>query len=183
MLMTGVKDDETGDVNIVDAIPTALSYLFTILEEDDIMDLYKLVLETVYCGTEPVMNKFDTVYEKVSPGDDLAHFCNLAVLEKCNKLWVSRAEDGSLYGGCILNQDKPYNTVGVTFNDGLFTVNLRSVTTEELVAAEIMWKSISTGDVFTFSAETADTLKTNSKNVLKSNKRWNNSCLYKIVFQ
>jgi len=99
-----------------------------------------------------------TVYEKVSPGDDLAHYCNLAVLEKCNKLWVSRAEDGSLYGGCILNQDKPYNTVGVTFNDGLFTVNLRNVTTEELVAAEIMWKSISTGDVFTFSAENSDTL-------------------------
>jgi hypothetical protein len=63
MLMTGVKDDETGDINIVDAIPTALSYLFTILEEDDIMDLYKLVLETVYYGTEPVMNKFDTVFE------------------------------------------------------------------------------------------------------------------------
>ncbi len=30
--------------------------------------------------------------------------------------------------------------------------------------------------------KTAFTLKTNSKNVLKSNKRWNNSCLYKIVF-
>lgn len=63
MLMTGVKDDETGDISVVDAIPTALSYLFTILEEDDIMDLYKLVLETVYYGTEPVMNKFDIVFE------------------------------------------------------------------------------------------------------------------------
>ena len=92
MLMTGVKDDETGDVNIVDAIPTALSYLFTILEEDDIMDLYKLVLETVYCGTEPVMNKFDTVFES----DPFGVFDLVAEVLRINVIIPFTQRNGSL---------------------------------------------------------------------------------------
>ena len=48
--------------------------------------------------------------------------------------------------------------------------------------------SFNTGDIVPFYVDEVlpgDTfqLKTNIKNVLKSNKRWNNSCLYKIVFQ
>lgn len=92
MLMTGVKDDETGDVNIVDAIPTALSYLFTILEEDDIMDLYKLVLETVYYGTEPVMNKFDTVFES----DPFGVFDLVAEVLRINVIIPFTQRNGSL---------------------------------------------------------------------------------------
>ena len=63
MLMGGIKDPESGDVSIVDAIPTALSYLFTILEEDDIMNLYDLVLETVYYEDKPILPQFDSVFE------------------------------------------------------------------------------------------------------------------------
>lgn len=63
MLMGGIKDPESGDVSIVDAIPTALSYLFTILEEDDIMNLYELVLETVYYEDKPILPQFDSAFE------------------------------------------------------------------------------------------------------------------------
>ena len=108
-----------------------------------------------------------TIYEKVQVGDDLGFFNALAVLEKNNKLWVVRAEDRALYGGCVLNQDKPYNSIGITFNDGLHTVNLRHVTHEEEVMAETMYKSISTGEVFTFSSESINDLPEGLDNTSK----------------
>ena len=62
MLMSGSIGEESESFNLADAIPTALSYLFTILEEDDIMNLYELVLETVYYDGKPVMSQFDEVF-------------------------------------------------------------------------------------------------------------------------
>lgn len=62
MLMGGAVGEDPESFNLADAIPTALSYLFTILEEDDIMNLYDLVLETVHYNDKPVMGQFDEVF-------------------------------------------------------------------------------------------------------------------------
>ena len=62
MLIGGAVGEDPESFNLADAIPTALSYLFTILEEDDIMNLYDLVLETVHYNDKPVMGQFDEVF-------------------------------------------------------------------------------------------------------------------------
>ena len=124
-----------------------------------------MTLKTSKGSYEPTLITSDTkllkeytLYEKVQVGDDLGFYNALAILEKNNKLWVVRTEDRALYGGCVLNQDKPFNNIGITFNDGLFTVNLRHVTDAEIIQAQTMWNSISTGDVVTIVAESLNDL-------------------------
>jgi len=94
-----------------------------------------------------------TLYEKVQVGDSLGLFEACFFLEKNNKLWICRAENGSKHGVALLNQDKPFNSVGVIFNTTLFTMNLKSVTKEERETAEVMYDALSTGEICEFSVD------------------------------
>lgn len=91
-----------------------------------------------------------TIFESIQVGENLGLFEALAFLEKGNKLWVVRAENGAKYGGCLFSQDKPYNEVGVNFNSTLFTVSLKAVTKQDKEIADMVWKTTGTGEMCIF---------------------------------
>lgn len=97
-----------------------------------------------------------TVYEKVQVGESLSLYEALFFLEKNNKLWVVRAENGAKYGGCLFAQDKPYNNVSsITFNSALSTVRFRSFTKSEREVAQIIWRTTGAGEMCLFVAPSA----------------------------
>lgn len=58
---------ETGSApDFSEAIPTCLQYLFYTMEENDIIEFYKIILEDVYFDGKPVMQDFDNVFDGYS---------------------------------------------------------------------------------------------------------------------
>ena len=92
MLIGGAVGEDPESFNPADAIPTALSYLFTILEEDDIMNLYDLVLETVHYNDKPVMGQFDEVFSD----DPFGVFDLVAEVLRINVIIPFTQRNGSL---------------------------------------------------------------------------------------
>lgn len=53
-----------GDVkSLSEAVPTALVYLFNQMEESDIMDFFKLVLEDVHYQGQPIANQLESIFQ------------------------------------------------------------------------------------------------------------------------
>ncbi len=67
MVMSG-ESTEDKRLDLSSSLPAALTYLFNILEEDDIMDLYNHILDTTYYQDKekgdlyPVMENFDVAF-------------------------------------------------------------------------------------------------------------------------
>ena len=53
---------EGTEVDFSEAIPTALMYLFQTMEDNDIMDFYKIIFEDVYLDNKLIMDDFDGVF-------------------------------------------------------------------------------------------------------------------------
>ena len=53
---------EGTEVDLSEAIPTALMYLFQTMEDNDIMDFYKIIFEDVYLDNKLIMDDFDGVF-------------------------------------------------------------------------------------------------------------------------
>ncbi|MHA2202609.1 MAG: hypothetical protein ACW991_02860, partial [Candidatus Hodarchaeales archaeon] len=58
--------------------------------------------ERILVTSDSQLLKFFTLDEKIEVGYDNSYFSALAYLEKSNKLWVSRADKNSLYGGVVI---------------------------------------------------------------------------------
>ena len=54
---------EGTEVDLSEAIPTALMYLFQTMEDNDIMDFYKIMFDDVYLDGNNVMEDFDKTFE------------------------------------------------------------------------------------------------------------------------
>lgn len=50
------------EVDLSEAIPTALMYLFQTMEDNDIMDFYKIIFEDVYLDNKLIMDDFDGIF-------------------------------------------------------------------------------------------------------------------------
>ena len=50
------------EADLSEAIPTALMYLFQTMEDNDIMDFYKIMFDDVYLNDKQVMNDFDGIF-------------------------------------------------------------------------------------------------------------------------
>ena len=67
MVMSG-EQTEDKRLDLASSLPAALTYLFNILEEDDIMDLYRHILDTTYYvdkednGLYLIMDNFDAAF-------------------------------------------------------------------------------------------------------------------------
>lgn len=112
----------------------------------------------VLCTSETQYLQYYTPDETIRVGDDLSHYDALAFLEKSNKLWVLRAAENPLYGGCYLMQDKPIKTFKATVNLGLYAFTLRQVTAEEIATAKLAWASLTNGDVVRVAPDDSGTL-------------------------
>ena len=55
------QQEET-EVDLSEAIPTALMYLFQTMEDNDIMDFYKIIFEDVYLDNKLIMDDFDGIF-------------------------------------------------------------------------------------------------------------------------
>lgn len=97
-----------------------------------------------------------TLFETVQVDDSLALFEALAFLEKNNKLWVVRAENGAKYGGILFSQDKPINSITVTFNNALYTASLKALTQQDKDDAELVWETTVTGELCEFQLDPKD---------------------------
>ena len=53
---------EGTEVDLSEAIPTALMYLFQTMEDNDIMDFYKIIFEDVYLDNKLIMDDFDEIF-------------------------------------------------------------------------------------------------------------------------
>ena len=53
---------EGTEVDLSEAIPTALMYLFQTMEDNDIMDFYKIMFDDVYLNDKQVMTDFDGIF-------------------------------------------------------------------------------------------------------------------------
>ena len=53
---------EGTEVDLSEAIPTALMYLFQTMEDNDIMDFYKIIFEDVYLDNKLIMDDFDGIF-------------------------------------------------------------------------------------------------------------------------
>ena len=53
---------EDTEVDLSEAIPTALMYLFQTMEDNDIMDFYKIIFEDVYLDNKLIMDDFDGIF-------------------------------------------------------------------------------------------------------------------------
>ena len=53
---------EGTEVDFSEAIPTALMYLFQTMEDNDIMDFYKIIFEDVYLDNKLIMDDFDGIF-------------------------------------------------------------------------------------------------------------------------
>lgn len=52
------------EVDLSEAIPTALMYLFQTMDDNDIMDFYNVILDDVYFDGKPVMSDFDNIFSE-----------------------------------------------------------------------------------------------------------------------
>ena len=59
---------------------------------------------TLVTGEDQLL-KYFTPNMKVEPGFSMAYYSALAVLQKTNKLWVTRCANDALYGGVLVNQE------------------------------------------------------------------------------
>lgn len=50
------------EADLSEAIPTALMYLFQTMEDNDIMDFYKIMFDDVYLDDKSVMSDFDGIF-------------------------------------------------------------------------------------------------------------------------
>ena len=50
------------EADLSEAIPTALMYLFQTMEDNDIMDFYKIMFEDVYLDNKLIMDDFDGIF-------------------------------------------------------------------------------------------------------------------------
>ncbi len=50
------------EADLSEAIPTALMYLFQTMEDNDIMDFYKIMFDDVYLNDKQVMTDFDGIF-------------------------------------------------------------------------------------------------------------------------
>ena len=50
------------ETDLSEAIPTALMYLFQTMEDNDIMDFYKIMFDDVYLNDKQVMSDFDGIF-------------------------------------------------------------------------------------------------------------------------
>ena len=50
------------EADLSEAIPTALMYLFQTMEDNDIMDFYKIIFEDVYLDNKLIMDDFDGIF-------------------------------------------------------------------------------------------------------------------------
>ena len=55
------QQEET-EVDLSEAIPTALMYLFQTMEDNDIMDFYKIIFDDVYLNDKLIMSDFDGIF-------------------------------------------------------------------------------------------------------------------------
>ena len=53
---------EDTEVDLSEAIPTALMYLFQTMEDNDIMDFYKIIFDDVYLNDKLIMSDFDGIF-------------------------------------------------------------------------------------------------------------------------
>src|SRR5574344_462437 len=53
---------EGTEVDLSEAIPTALMYLFQTMEDNDIMDFYKIIFDDVYLNDKLIMDDFDGIF-------------------------------------------------------------------------------------------------------------------------
>lgn len=53
---------EGTEVDLSEAIPTALMYLFQTMEDNDIIDFYKIIFEDVYLDNKLIMDDFDGIF-------------------------------------------------------------------------------------------------------------------------
>ena len=53
---------EGTEVDLSEAIPTALMYLFQTMEDNDIMDFYKIIFDDVYLNDKLIMSDFDGIF-------------------------------------------------------------------------------------------------------------------------
>ena len=53
---------EGTEVDLSEAIPTALMYLIQTMEDNDIMDFYKIIFEDVYLDNKLIMDDFDGIF-------------------------------------------------------------------------------------------------------------------------
>ena len=50
------------EADLSEAIPTALMYLFQTMEDNDIMDFYKIIFDDVYLNDKLIMSDFDGIF-------------------------------------------------------------------------------------------------------------------------
>ncbi len=80
--------------------------------------------------------RYYTPDETIKVGYDSAYYSAIAYLIKSNKLWVTRAANNPLYGGCLLSQSKPFTSLNVYLNNGNNTLILRTSTDLEKTQVE-----------------------------------------------
>ena len=56
------SQQEGTEVDLSEAIPTALMYLFQTMEDNDIIDFYKIIFEDVYLDNKLIMDDFDGIF-------------------------------------------------------------------------------------------------------------------------
>lgn len=87
-----------------------------------------------------------TPNESIGIGYDTSHYSALAYLEKSNKLWMVRAANNPLYGGCYLGQNPPITTVGIYATNGLNAFTVKHTVATDLSDANTLRAFISTGE-------------------------------------
>jgi hypothetical protein len=94
-----------------------------------------------------------TPNKTVGVGFDSSYYSASSFLTKSNKLWVTRAANNPLYGGCLLGQDPEYFSAGIFSNHGNNTFTLKHTLAEDLKVAESILSFISTGEKIMLSSD------------------------------
>ncbi len=96
-----------------------------------------------------------TPNETIKVGYDFSYYSALSFLLKSNKIQISRANNGGLYGGCYLAQSLPLEEVGVTVSDVNDCLYLKQITSDQQADALTFWTSTSTAEKVQVTAVTA----------------------------
>ncbi len=81
--------------------------------------------------------------ESIDIGYDSSYYSASAFLVKSNKLWVVRAANNALYGGCLFAQDVPVSTVGVFATNGTNTFTVKHTLAADLAIADSFFSFVS----------------------------------------
>jgi len=102
--------------------------------------------QPTFITSETQLLQYLTPDETIKVGYDSSYYSALSFLLKANKLWVARAANAPLYGGCFLAQEPPSTVVGITATNGNDCLVLNHGTAQQIEEAETFFESVTTAE-------------------------------------